>query len=45
MENNEETLLERVRRIEKILQGKGKGHITFRAIRKNFRADRERQML
>ena len=36
MENNEETLLERVRRIEKIWQGKGKGHITFRAIREEL---------
>lgn len=32
MENNEETLLERVRRIEKILQGEGEDHITVRDI-------------
>ena len=29
MENNEETLLERERRIEKILQGQGRNHIAL----------------
>ncbi|UVV59938.1 hypothetical protein NXY28_05300 [Bacteroides thetaiotaomicron] len=29
MENNEETLLERGRRIEKILQGQGRNHIAL----------------